>query len=60
MKIVNLNLYKLTPKIYINEHICCSEFFISVNFFSIVFCYGNVCKNEFKTKEKQKLTEIKN
>ena len=40
--------------------ICCSEFFISVNnFFSIVFGCGNVCKNAFKTKEKQKLTEIK-
>ena len=28
-------------------------------FFSIVFGCGKVCKNAFKTKEKQKLTEIK-
>ena len=36
------------------------NFLFQLIFFSIVFCYGNVCKNEFKTKEKQKLTEIKN
>ena len=36
------------------------NFFISGNFsdFSIVFGYGNA--NEFETKQKQKLTEIKN
>ena len=38
--------------------------YVVVNFlfqliFSIVFGCGNVCKNAFKTKEKQKLTEIK-
>ena len=39
--------------------VCCSSFFISVNFFPL-FLGMVMCANEFKTKEEQILSEIKN